>query len=269
MAYPSSYERPTRVAVQTVYFAYGSNLSLAQMAKRCPESRYLGLGLLPNFKWQINTRGYANVCISEGDSVEGLCFLLSQKDEKRLDFNEGFPTAFQKQSFKVEVSAATASIAGRRVREVIDKILQPFSESQHQHSTTGIPKYHSDTYESINAFLYINWLNTEDGMPRTEYISRISSGVEDAKVLGVPGQYFVKYFKGPMERRSIQRVPQGSGEINVQYAGPQQHRQATESRSSRLPLSDDSRQRLGEERIEYGRSNSARGEDRMEDQVRS
>ncbi|KAB8300284.1 hypothetical protein EYC80_000484 [Monilinia laxa] len=45
----------------TLYFAYGSNLSLTQMKSRCPNSTYYGLGLLQGYIWIINERGYANI----------------------------------------------------------------------------------------------------------------------------------------------------------------------------------------------------------------
>ncbi|KAL1648495.1 hypothetical protein SLS58_002250 [Diplodia intermedia] len=52
----------------TLYFAYGSNLWLDQMHRRCPSSVYLGVGRLhgsnssnTGWRWIINERGYANV----------------------------------------------------------------------------------------------------------------------------------------------------------------------------------------------------------------
>ncbi|ESZ95000.1 AIG2 family protein [Sclerotinia borealis F-4128] len=45
----------------TLYFAYGSNLSLTQMHTRCPHSTYYGLGVLYGYRWIINERGYANI----------------------------------------------------------------------------------------------------------------------------------------------------------------------------------------------------------------
>ncbi|KAJ2894971.1 hypothetical protein MKZ38_007060 [Zalerion maritima] len=44
-----------------LYFAYGSNMSLSQMRRRCPQNSYIGVGTLHGYTWQINDRGYANV----------------------------------------------------------------------------------------------------------------------------------------------------------------------------------------------------------------
>ncbi|CAG8982508.1 hypothetical protein HYALB_00002288 [Hymenoscyphus albidus] len=100
---------------QTLYFAYGSNLHLTQMSHRCPQSRYLGTGTLPNYKWQINIRGYANIVPSPGDYVKGLCYLLSENDEAALDVNEGVPWAYEKVWMGVECCAGSVRVVGRRV----------------------------------------------------------------------------------------------------------------------------------------------------------
>lgn len=44
---PDDFEN--REVAQTLYFGYGSNLWIDQMNRRCPESRYVGIGLLPDW----------------------------------------------------------------------------------------------------------------------------------------------------------------------------------------------------------------------------
>ncbi|KAH9966290.1 hypothetical protein BJV74DRAFT_869619 [Russula compacta] len=80
---PDDFEN--REVAQTLYFGYGSNLWIDQMNRRCPESRYVGIGLLPDWRWIINERGYANVIPSSGDYVYGFIYELSPKDEESLD----------------------------------------------------------------------------------------------------------------------------------------------------------------------------------------
>lgn len=72
-----------------LYFAYGSNLNVAQMAQRCPSSIFIGKGTLPGYRWFINERGVANIAESPSDYVEGLLFAISEEDEQTLDRNEG------------------------------------------------------------------------------------------------------------------------------------------------------------------------------------
>ena len=72
-----------------LYFAYGSNMWDAQMARRCPQSRKIGGGLLSGYRWMISTRGYANVVLSPVDKVEGVLFEIAKSDEQALDAFEG------------------------------------------------------------------------------------------------------------------------------------------------------------------------------------
>lgn len=72
-----------------LHFGYGSNMWDAQMRKRCPQSKKVGVARLRSYRWIISTRGYANVVASTADEVEGVLFELSQSDEDSLDRYEG------------------------------------------------------------------------------------------------------------------------------------------------------------------------------------
>lgn len=72
-----------------LYFAYGSNMKLAQMEDRCPQSIKIGNVKLFGYRWFINTRAYANIIKSKGDYVEGVLFEISPTDEDSLDCWEG------------------------------------------------------------------------------------------------------------------------------------------------------------------------------------
>ncbi|POS79700.1 hypothetical protein DHEL01_v201907 [Diaporthe helianthi] len=48
-------------ASDRLYFAYGSNLSPDKMARRCPDSIFLGKATLRGHRWQINERGLVNI----------------------------------------------------------------------------------------------------------------------------------------------------------------------------------------------------------------
>lgn len=107
-------ELPVIAYSDRLYFAYGSNLSPEQMARRCPDSIFLGKATLPGYRWQANERGIANVVMDpdpdadpevmkkgregrgrdgeeekEPAAVEGLLYALSLDDEIRLDRYEG------------------------------------------------------------------------------------------------------------------------------------------------------------------------------------
>ncbi|KAK0916666.1 hypothetical protein LTR91_018517 [Friedmanniomyces endolithicus] len=80
----------------TLYFAYGSNLWMHQMAQRCPTSAYLGSARLKGYRWIIYERGYANIVEinhkqtesgAYADEVWGLVFSLQPSDVRKLDIN--------------------------------------------------------------------------------------------------------------------------------------------------------------------------------------
>jgi gamma-glutamylcyclotransferase len=103
-----------------IYFAFGSNLHLQQMANRCPESRLLGIGRLHGYRWQINERGYANVITHDASFVDGICYLLNQADEASLDINEGVRIeAYEKRMLDIEVICRPAALVGRDVVQIV------------------------------------------------------------------------------------------------------------------------------------------------------
>ena len=85
------------------YFAYGSNLWLEQMQRRCPGYRAVGIGFLRGFRWIISTRGYANIIKSEPDEVRGVIYEISESDECGLDECEGVHCgAYRKELMMIE-----------------------------------------------------------------------------------------------------------------------------------------------------------------------
>lgn len=75
------------------YIAYGSNLSINQIKKRCPQVEFVGTANLENYKLEFKTayggRAFATVTPSNGCSVQVAVFKLTPNDEKNLDFYEG------------------------------------------------------------------------------------------------------------------------------------------------------------------------------------
>ncbi len=77
------------------YFAYGSNLDLLQMKRRCPSSELISKGSLPGYRLTFNRYssgwggGVADVIQDQGSEVWGLVFEISDSDLERLDRYEG------------------------------------------------------------------------------------------------------------------------------------------------------------------------------------
>jgi gamma-glutamylcyclotransferase len=157
----------------TIYFGYGSNLWLHQMHLRCPNSTYLGIARLNDYKWIINERGYANVVelpsatspSSQSDFstvVFGLVYALDPTDEAALDKNEGVPVAYTKEHLTVDFWA------GRR-EQWIDVDARPSRE--------------------VEMLVYIDRKRVKEDSPREEYVIRMNRGIVDALEVGVPKGY--------------------------------------------------------------------------------
>lgn len=156
----------------TLYFGYGSNLWLNQMAMRCPSSRYLGIARLPKHRWQIYSRGYANVVSSSADYVYGLVYALTPENEEHLDGNEGVPFAYNKETLHAEVWYAGT----KGVKAPIDV------EAREADEVRGV-------------LVYVNRNDTKEAKPKTEYIYRMNRGIDDAIKVGVPETYIEKYLR--------------------------------------------------------------------------
>ena len=85
------------------YIAYGSNLSVTQMAHRCPDAVPVGTAAIEG--WQLVFRHYATIERSQYASVPVVVWRITDRDERRLDRYEGFPRYYVKQMFPVRVTA--------------------------------------------------------------------------------------------------------------------------------------------------------------------
>ena len=72
-----------------LYFAYGANMNVAAMAKRCPRSKPLGAARLMRHGFVILDTGFASVVRAPGSAVHGLLWDLVLADVPTLDRYEG------------------------------------------------------------------------------------------------------------------------------------------------------------------------------------
>lgn len=84
------------------YIAYGSNLSVRQMAARCPEARVAGKAVLPD--WKLVFRQHATIEPEKGSMVPVLIWEISDRDERHLDAYEGWPSYYIKQDLEVTMT---------------------------------------------------------------------------------------------------------------------------------------------------------------------
>ena len=145
-----------------LYFSYASNLSPQAMKGRHPTSLFCGLAKLQNWRWNVNSTGYANVVPSpEGDAVYGALYFISAHDEAALDDMEGAPVNYQKQSLGVTRLSSDGSV----------------------------------TEQKVNALVYIDTIRQDEGEITPEYVVWIRKAIRDAKPFGLPDEYVQKYIR--------------------------------------------------------------------------
>ena len=90
---------------EKLYFAYGSNINLEQMAYRCPTAQVVGPVTLEGYEllFRGNARGsgVATIVPKEGSRVHGLLWKITRACETSLDFYEGYPRLYEKEPVTV------------------------------------------------------------------------------------------------------------------------------------------------------------------------
>ncbi|MGB3486352.1 MAG: poly-gamma-glutamate hydrolase family protein [Mycobacterium sp.] len=84
------------MSVRHLYFAYGSNLCVEQMARRCPEAGSPRPATLADHDWLINERGVATVEPFVSSRVHGVIWDVSDRDLATLDSAEGVPVRYRR-----------------------------------------------------------------------------------------------------------------------------------------------------------------------------
>lgn len=89
------------------YIAYGSNLNLEQMQRRCPTAQVVGVSELKGYKLTFKgalANAYATIEESTDSTVPVLIWSLKSEDEQSLDRYEGYPTYYFKEMHTVVVN---------------------------------------------------------------------------------------------------------------------------------------------------------------------
>ncbi len=83
-----------------LYFAYGSNLNLFQMKRRCKDSVFIKKYELKGYRLNFRSK-YRAADIEQGKNslVPGALFEISKSDEKKLDVYEDYPILYKKLYF--------------------------------------------------------------------------------------------------------------------------------------------------------------------------
>ena len=93
-----------------LYIAYGSNLHLDKMAKRCPNAKIVGTSEIKDYKLTFRGEGdrsFATVEPCIGESVPILVWQITADDEKELDIYEEWPDLYRKEMMEIIVDEKT------------------------------------------------------------------------------------------------------------------------------------------------------------------
>jgi gamma-glutamylcyclotransferase (GGCT)/AIG2-like uncharacterized protein YtfP len=82
------------------YFAYGSNLNLNQMLRRCRDCKPISKGIVRDYRLQFNN--VATIVPCQGQKVFGAVYTISKRDLQALDAYEGWPTLYTREWVDVE-----------------------------------------------------------------------------------------------------------------------------------------------------------------------
>lgn len=93
-----------------LYIAYGSNLNLPQMEKRCPTAKVLGASEIKDYALVFRGGRYGAVATiepCEGSMVPVLLWEITPEDEKALDIYEGYPSFYGKETMELSLDEGT------------------------------------------------------------------------------------------------------------------------------------------------------------------
>lgn len=90
---------------EKLYIAYGSNMNVAQMKRRCRTA--IAVGEVMDYRLRFYGRydsAVATIEAAKGNSVPVLVWKIRPNDEKSLDIYEGYPHLYRKETIDVEVN---------------------------------------------------------------------------------------------------------------------------------------------------------------------
>ena len=85
------------------YIAYGSNMVRRQMAFRCPDERLVGTGHLDFARLEFYLHATVERTAQESDRVPVVVWEISDRDERSLDYYEGYPRYYIKEEWPVRM----------------------------------------------------------------------------------------------------------------------------------------------------------------------
>ena len=118
------------------YIAYGSNLNIEQMKRRCPQARIIGTAEMKDYELLFKgslTGSYLTIEKNKGGRVPVAVWETTEADEAALDRYEGFPTFYYKAEMELDIKGIrTGRIRHRNCYVYI----------MHEERQIGVPSYY-------------------------------------------------------------------------------------------------------------------------------
>ena len=132
------------------YIAYGSNLNVAQMRRRCPNATILGTANLKGYELLFKgskTGSYLTIEPCKSGTVPVVIWEVTESDEMALDRYEGYPTFYYKQEFKLKYKG---------IRTGLRRSVTAFAYIMHEENPIGIPSqmYMETCLSGYNTFFF-------------------------------------------------------------------------------------------------------------------
>ena len=122
--------------LEELYFAYGSNLNLGQMAVRCPQAQLIERTVLEGYELAFRC-GVLTVLPKEDGRVDGLLWKVNAWDERALDRYEGYPHLYTKERLSVQTSNGLQTIVAYVMTAPYCEKAQPPTSTYLQTVLTG------------------------------------------------------------------------------------------------------------------------------------
>ncbi|KAL2701676.1 hypothetical protein AAEP93_005974 [Penicillium crustosum] len=207
--------RSARRPERWYYFAYGSNMCLKQMAERCPSSIFKGKGRIEGYRWQINQRGVANIVECRGDYVEGLIYQIDAKDKRKLDRSEGVALGFYSDEhlhtqFLPLLNCGIKTFHVAKELEMDDQL--DITKPEHQPASRYPGQ---ESLEMVEALVYVSREYKDDGLIRSEYITRMEKAIIDGRKMGLSDRFLTQ-----IDRTIHGELPRPNNDASRTNPGP-------------------------------------------------
>jgi hypothetical protein len=130
---------------QRLYVAYGSNLNIGQMRRRCPSARVVGTSEITDYELLFKgsmTGSYLTIEPKEGSTVPVGVWAVTEADEAALDRYEGYPTFYYKKEMVLPIKGIrTGKVRNRRCFVYIMHENRPIGMPTPSYVTTCLKGY--------------------------------------------------------------------------------------------------------------------------------